>query len=228
MVSICCPSRANSQNHLSDSRDLLQEEGGSSQHNGNITALTRPTPRIINLLKGTEWLSHTLQLWAHPGQPISQGGGHLNFYFFPAGQSSPASGKSLWSSCPAVPPQHPRNTRDSCRGASLAASVTPLGREEGEKNSQKAENNFPERFKVLWSLSLCSKASRQSREAGLCQRLLLQGCSARLSDYFCSELKPKHLQNSWQSCSFKNLHTGSISFSVRFAYFFYKQNKKRF
>lgn len=145
MVSICCPSRANSQNHLSDSRDLLQEEGGSSQHNGNITALTRPTPRIINLLKGTEWLSHTLQLWAHPGQPISQGGGHLNFYFFPAGQSSPASGKSLWSSCPAVPPQHPRNTRflQRCFPGSLC-HTSGKGRGRGEQPESREQ--FPWAF----------------------------------------------------------------------------------
>lgn len=134
MVSICCPSRANSQNHLSDSRDLLQEEGGSSQHNGNITALTRPTPRIINLLKGTEWLSHTLPTLSPPRPAHLTAGGTLKFLFFPCRAELPSLRQifvELLPSCaPSASQEHKRFLQRCFPGSLCHTSGKGRGREE--------------------------------------------------------------------------------------------------
>lgn len=133
--------------------------------------------------------------------------------------------------CPA---QHPRNF-PACRGISRGSLCHSSGK--GKGSPEQAES----RRDVSLSISKCSEmfncAPKQAEQwpsgilgcaRGWCSRAPMPASKASTwePDYFCSELKLKHLQNSWHACSLKT-YTLGVFLSVWGLHISFPNQKKK-
>lgn len=163
-----------------------------------------------------------------PTHPTGRGTFYLIFVF-PWRAELPSLSQSFLELCPAVSPLCPAGElsvpsspgtqvwRGAFHGSLCHNSAEGKGRGEQPESREHVSlsiskcsevfNSVPkqaDRAVTLWQPGKLGCAK------GWCYRAGMPGSQAAIwePDYFCSQLKPKHLQSSWQSCSLKTYTLG--------------------